>query len=277
MGEGSMPRWATQPFRNFIDHTTDIIQLTHASARGLSMLTAAPRLMEAVQKVEAYEIERSKAERNIGAEEAAKRLEQAREEATLARQEVDKGFPLLYSQALVSMWGSLEDLIHTFLAAWVMNEPNAKQADALQKLKVSLGEYEAYDDEEKGFYIVELLEKELRSPLKRGVSRFEQLLDSFGLSGAVEREVRENLFEVNHIRNVLVHRRGVADRRFVDACPHLGLSAGDKVTVDRQLFDQYSESIAAYVIHILERVTAYYEAEEAEAREVVGDTDEAPT
>ena len=237
MGGSKMPRWATQPFKDFIEHVQELTYITHASARGLSMLRAAPRLMEAVQKAEAYEIKRSEGEHNIGAEEAAKRLEQVREEAKLARQEADKGFPLLYSQALVSMWGSLEDLIHTFLAAWVTNEPKAKQVDALQKLKVSLGEYEALDDEEKGFYIVELLEKELRSPLKHGVSRFEQLLDSFGLSGAVDRGVRENLFEINHMRNVLVHRRGVADRRFVDACPHLGLSVGDKVTVDRQLFD----------------------------------------
>ena len=73
--------------------------------------------MEAVQKAEAYENDLSEGERNIGAKEAAKRLEQVREEAKLACEEVDKGFPLLYSQTLVSLWSSLEDLMHTFLAA----------------------------------------------------------------------------------------------------------------------------------------------------------------
>lgn len=97
-----MPRWAIQPFRDFLNHTQEVVQLAHVSARGLAMLRGAPELMEAVQKAEADEIELSEGERNISSEDEAKRLEQVREEAKLARQEVDKGFPLLYSQTLVS-------------------------------------------------------------------------------------------------------------------------------------------------------------------------------
>ena len=78
---------------------------------------------------------------------------------------------------------------------------------------------------------------------------------------------------MNHIRNVFVHRRGVADRRFVDACPHLGFSVGDPVSVDRQSFDRYSESVAKYVLHIVKRVTDYFEAKEADAGEAIEDTD----
>jgi hypothetical protein len=235
------------------------------------MLRGAPELMEAVQKAEADEIELSEGDRNISSEDAAKRLEQVREEAKLARQEVDKGFPLLYSPTLVSLWSSLEDLMHTFLAAWVTHTPGAKQAEALQKLKVKLSEYEALDEEEKGFYIVELLEREGRSPLKQGASRFEHLLDSFALAGAVDSDVRESLFEMNHIRNVLVHRRGVVDKRFVDACPHLGFSIGDSVSVDRRSFDRYSNSVAKYVLQVFSRVRDCFDATAADEGEVIED------
>jgi hypothetical protein len=235
------------------------------------MLRGAPELMEAVQKAEADEIELSEGDRNISSEDAAKRLEQVREEAKLARQEVDKGFPLLYSPMLVSLWSSLEDLMHTFLAAWVTHTPGAKQAEALQKLKVKLSEYEALDEEEKGFYIVELLEREGRSPLKQGASRFEHLLDSFALAGAVDSDVRESLFEMNHIRNVLVHRRGVVDKRFVDACPHLGFSIGDSVSVDRRSFDRYSNSVAKYVLQVFSRVRDCFDATAADEGEVIED------
>lgn len=266
-----MPRWAIQPFRDFLNHTQEVVQLAHVSARGLAMLRGAPELMEAVQKAEADEIELSEGDRNISSEDAAKRLEQVREEAKLARQEVDKGFPLLYSPTLVSLWSSLEDLMHTFLAAWVTHTPGAKQAEALQKLKVKLSEYEALDEEEKGFYIVELLEREGRSPLKQGASRFEHLLDSFDLAGAVDSDVRESLFEMNHIRNVLVHRRGVVDKRFVDACPHLGFSIGDSVSVDRRSFDRYSNSVAKYVLQVFSRVRDCFDATAADEGEVIED------
>jgi hypothetical protein len=51
MGGRKMPRWAIQPFRDFLNHTQEVVQLAHVSARGLSMLRGAPELMEAVQKL----------------------------------------------------------------------------------------------------------------------------------------------------------------------------------------------------------------------------------
>lgn len=185
-------------------------------------------------------------------------LESARKMAELAQREVDGGFALLHSQAVVSLWSSLEDLLRTFLARWLANEASAKQADSVQKLKITLGEYESMDEEERSFYVVELLERELQSPLRHGVSRFESVLEPFGLSGRIGKATQKDIYELYHVRNVLVHRRGFADRRLIQACPWLGVEVGDPLVVSHKMYAGYSKAVADYVLELIQRVRVHF-------------------
>jgi hypothetical protein len=56
--------------------------------------------------------------------------------------EVDSDFPLLHGQSTIAMWSSLEAWVRSFVANWLANEPEAWQAEAVQKLKIRLGELE---------------------------------------------------------------------------------------------------------------------------------------
>ena len=75
------------------------------------------------------------------------------------------------------------------------------------------------------------------------------------MSGSVEEHVKRTLFEMNQVRNVLVHKRGIADRRLVEACPWLNLSLGDSVKVDHKMFQRYDEAVQKYVLTIMDRVS----------------------
>lgn len=138
-------------------------------------------------------------------------MKSANKEAELARRELNDEFPLLHAQTTIALWSALEAAIRLVLVRWLQNYKQAMEVEEIQKLRVRIGEYERLEGEDRFSYILDRLEQELAAPLKAGSTRFELLLNPFSLSRPVDKDVRRNLFELNQIRNVLVHlvkRRG---------------------------------------------------------------------
>lgn len=244
------PPWATEPFKEFVDNTERLGNLLHLCISGISVLRGMPGIVEAIEKAEPGD-----------PQQAAGKLESAKKQAELAQREVDEGFPLLRAQTVISLWSALEATIRTFLARWLENNEQALAVDPVQKLRVKIGEYEKLQGEDRYFYILDRLEQETSAPLKCGVTRFEVLLEPFGLSGAVSDEDRRNLFELNQVRNVLVHRSGVTDRRLPDACPWLGLSPGQALRLDDAMMGRYFQSSIQYTVDIVVRLGEYFGAD----------------
>jgi hypothetical protein len=86
------------------------------------------------------------------------------------------------------------------------------------------------------------------------INRFELLLEPFGLSGPVSETTKRGLFELNQVRNSLMHRAGKADRRLIEACPWLNLSAGQTVNLTGDAYKRYQEAAFDYVTEIIIRI-----------------------
>lgn len=241
------PLWAMEPFKKFVDNSERLANLLHLCASGISVLRGMPRIVEVIEKIEQGD-----------PQQAARKLESAKKQADLAQREVDEGFPLLRAQTVISLWTALEATIRTFLARWLENNEQAFAVDPVQTLRVKIGEYEKLQGQDRYFYIVDRLEQETSAPLKLGITRFEVLLKPFGLSEAVSDEDRRNLFELNHVRNALVHRSGVTDRRLTDACPWLGLSPGQALRLDDAMMSRYFHSSMQYTTDIVVRLGEYF-------------------
>src|SRR5688572_28403932 len=112
------------------------------------------------------------------------------------------------AQSAVSLWGSLELLIRDLWLDGFRTNQTCSKKRPLRSLRITLGVYEGVAPEDRANYLLDILEREVAAVLKPGVGRFEVLLESFGLSGAVPESVRRCLFELSQVRNVLVHRRG---------------------------------------------------------------------
>ncbi|MDQ5873165.1 MAG: hypothetical protein M3547_13280 [Acidobacteriota bacterium] len=249
-----VPSWAKKPFEEFLDATERLDQLVHLSVRGIAALRGMPQLLEAIADARG-ELR--------GTDEAAQetdpdRLTHARKEAELAQREVDEEFPVLHGQATIAVWAALESAVRLFVARWIENYKPASEVEEVQKLRVKLGEYERLQGEERYFYIVDRLEQELSSPLRSGVTRFETLLSPFGLSAEVDETARRDIFELNNVRNLLVHRSGIADRRFVDACPWLGLKVGERLKLDHRAYSRYGHAAVAYATQLIYRVGDHF-------------------
>jgi hypothetical protein len=242
--------WAGRPFFRVLDDLERADVLLHLAMQGIATLTTLPRLVEALAPFEGIR------DLNVESDHPKLTVEGAKATAEFAEREVDSGFSLLHAQAAIALWVSLEDVVRTFLATWLHNEPGAKQVDAVQKLKISVMDYEAMDEEERCLYIVELLEREAAA--RHGIERFECLLRPFGLSGAFQEEPRRDLYELYHVRNLLVHRAGRVDRRFAKACPWLGLTPGEIYVVDHTSYGRYHAATVQYITEIVYRVREHF-------------------
>jgi hypothetical protein len=258
-----VPSWAGEPFSSFIRDLNRAVNFYFLTKNGLSEIAGkAQRLDELSAEVRRLNEE---CRRRIGPElahlwedkEDPEADERIREASRLAKIEVDEGFPTLHRQVALSVWSSLEWLISDFLANWLANDPKTLTIEGVRKIKVSIAELENLSGMEKYYYLLSEIERDAKSGLKQGVDRFESTLQVFGLSGSAP-ETKRDLFEFGHVRNVLVHRNGVADARFVQACPWLALSAGQAVTVDEARLIRYIHAAQDYVKLLAGRVKSRF-------------------
>ena len=89
----------------------------------------------------------------------------------------------------------------------------------------------------------------------------EYLLGLLGLSGPVEENLKKTIWEMNHIRNVLVHRASCADVRLVEACPWLGLKVGEPVIVKHEALERYGSALVEYTMQIARRLGKHYDVD----------------
>jgi len=243
-----LPEWITDHFNESLNSHALLMQITGISARGISVLLGIPKVVKVLADVNG----------NTDQPDTVKQLERAQKEAELASTEVEKDFPVLHGLAVVALWSWMEHFVKGFVALWLTHRRDALDVQAVQKLRVRLGEYLQLRKAEQAQFLVELLEQELASPLKRGASRFESLLQPFGLSFQLPDGCGQTLFELQQVRNAIAHRSGRADRRLRSACPWLKLKINQPVLVSRKMLNAYSEAASKFLLCFLYRVGDVY-------------------
>lgn len=243
-----LPVWITDHFEESLNSLELLMQITDISARGISVLRGMPKIVKVLADVKG----------NSDHPDSVEKLDRAQKEAELASTEVEKDFPVLHGLAVVALWSWMEHSVKGFVALWLAHRHDALDAPAVQKLRVRLGEYLQLQKAEQAQFLVELLEQELASSLKRGATRFEALLQPFGLSFQLPDGCAETLFELQQIRNAIAHRNGRADRRLRSDCPWLKLKINQPVLVSRKMLHAYSGAAGEFLLAFLYRVGDIY-------------------
>lgn len=246
-----LPKWVTDYFTESLNSHELLMQITDISARGISVLCGMPKIFKVLADVEG----------NLDYLDSAKKFERVQKEAELASTEVEKDYPVLHGLAVVALWSWMEHCVKGFVALWLMHRRDALDVPAVQKLRVRLGEYLQLQKAEQAQFLVELLEQELASSLKRGATRFESLLQPFGLSFQLPDGCGDTLFELQQIRNAIAHRNGRVDRRLRSECPWLKLKINQPVLVSRKMLHAYSGAAGEFLLALLYRVGDVYSAD----------------
>lgn len=216
----------------FLRRREQILQLVGVTGHALRHMEGAARLSEVLKR-------------------SPDVVDRIRDIETLALAEIKSDMPLLHGAAVVLIWGSLEAAIRDFLVRWMARNPSARLVPELRNVRVRVAEYESFDGEDRMRYLVSVLERELGASLKPGAGRFDCLLQVFGFRPQISDEQRRNLNELAAVRNVIVHRAGIADDRLLTLCPWLPAKVGDVVLVDGAAFGRYVHAASEYAAEIL--------------------------
>lgn len=227
-----------EPFEKIFLHRRDqILQFVWVTDFGLRSLNGAARLTKLLRKPDEH-------------------ITRAQEAEDLAAGEVAADLPLIHSSASVLMWGALEAAFRDFLVRWLVTYPSARLVQEFNNIRVRLTEYESFSGEDKMRYLLGILERELAAALKPGVGRFECLLKPFGIHPNITTQERRDICELAAIRNVIVHRAGIADARLLELCPWLNQQIGNPVLVGREAFLRYVEATSNYAASLIESARA---------------------
>ncbi len=227
---------------SFMDEMEKYHDIMDVSLRGLSISKAMPKVVDAIAKVQGESDEIESSRKN------AERI------ATLAKEEIDSGFPFFHNQAVLILYSQLEGAIKRFIIDFFSIEGVLSSIDKLKKIKIPLTEYYNLNEIEKMDFLFQQYEKNESIGLQYGVTRFEALLKPIGFSGEVKENISKDIFELSQIRNNLLHRGGVADKYFIDSCPWLDYKVGDKIRLNSVQYERYFNSVMKYLVQIVIRL-----------------------
>lgn len=259
-----LPNYAADPLRRFLECMRACERLVHMSMEGISMLRGVPKILEVLERVRpliesANEESANEALTASGPRKVLTRLERARAEADFAQKECDDGFPLLHAHTLMGLWGAFEAAIEDMVVGILSNESELLKEPAIGRLRMSVAEYETLDKEERMRAILGEIQRNVSSGAKEsGVGIFQSVLEKIGLAGQVPGDLSKTMWEIQNVRNCLVHRSGIADRRLITNCPWLNLKIGDSVVVKHGELARYVAAMCEYVVVLSLRLGARY-------------------
>ena len=239
--------WSKEPLIRLATFTSQVADWIVVSIAGIKYLHGSPAMASELAAVITQSTHKPQIE--VDDPDAVKAL-------AMAKAEVEADFPLLYNSAVVSLWGALEASIEDLLVAYLLTFPQAWEEPQFSNVKVSLAKFHLLDAEERARLLLAELGVKLGVGQKKGVAGFEDQLNLIGASGPVPDSVSRALFEMQQMRNVIVHRLGIADRKVCSSCPWLGLTPGESIKVNDDLASKYISAVMDYGIIVLNRLTA---------------------
>lgn len=182
----------------------------------------------------------------------------AKKDAEFAKKQVDLGFPTLLAHTTISLWSALEALIQDVALLWLKINPDALQSDRLKNIKISLADFLSLDDEQRLRRLIGEIERHKRGEGLAGVQRFEEILNAVGLGGRVSKELSKTLYELSRVRNLIIHKGGMVDVEFLNACPWFQIKEGHEFRVDTDSIIKYSDGVREYSKLIWRRIARKY-------------------
>jgi hypothetical protein len=230
-----------------VDDVQTLRMFVHVCLSGLHNSLHATRVVDVLK--ESHEM-RGKPERYSSDEYYREAKKQAAREEAFGKQQESKGFSYLYGVATIKLWSILEATIDAVALECIQTPDRCSDTKLLAGLKGPLFEFLQSSADERAEFLVGQLKQEVRASIQKGIGRFEAILAPVGMGGDVPDVVRRTIFELSEVRNVLVHRRGFADKRFVSNCPWFGVGSGDELLLTQERFELYDLAVSYYFFEI---------------------------
>jgi hypothetical protein len=202
-------------------------------------------------------------QRRTGGSWAERTVEKSKQlDERFLRDQKTHGYPILWNHAVSTFWNQLEAFVEDFAGMIIDHDPDVVRASTstlLQDVHTKLMKKPPPSDEWASRAVHLIKQRTASQGLQsQGARRFEEVLDILGLARAeseVPPQMDERLGELSAIRNVLAHRRGRIDARFIrDVARVQGqVSLGDEVRLNFVAATVYGMTAVSYGAIVLRR------------------------
>jgi hypothetical protein len=190
-------------------------------------------------------------------EELVRIREKAGEVEVFARQQKEDGFTYLFGLAIIRLCSILEALVYDLVVDFISRPEECKDKDLIYGLKGPLLEFATASPEQQADFLAERLKDAVNAGLKPGIGRFESMLEPIGLGGGIDPDVRRVLFELSQVRNAIVHKGGITDKRFAKSCQWLNIKVGKPLKINSQNFFMYRVAVYCYAVELRLRIIGF--------------------
>lgn len=236
-GESSEPpnAWLLDPIAQCTEYLAEEIMVAALSERGLIALNNLPFVLKAASH--ALKSTQAKAAMN-------KLLSESPGDARFAQEEITKEFPKTRAHSSIGFWAAIESCVEEVMINHLSRVPDAYEimAERFPNAKHKHNPRRSEEDNHRKY--VKDVESTLNEP--NVVRRYQLLLGAFHLSPELQPAHVDVLTELSEVRNVILHRRSMVDRRFLEKCPHLKLSVGQKYSIDRETYLRFYDACSEF-------------------------------
>lgn len=226
-----------------LNDLTDVRDLFYMTIDGLHMVSTRKNSLKVLIKT-------SKSKEEV--EELEAELESAERDAGLYKKHEDDNFTNVTEMYVVYLWGKVDNLIKDVLTEYIDLDDFSKY-DKIPAINLPLAVL-SMTDREKKYYIISQIEQKLNISLKQGVAKFEEMLKVFDMGGNIPKKLRDKLFELSNVRNIIAHNSSFADDRFISNCPWMGYSVGERLKLSPEYFGECHRAVFDYLMHITFRL-----------------------
>jgi len=170
-----------------------------------------------------------------------------------AAQELGSGMSYLNSLMVVRLLTVVETVVADAVVWVLQTRPDLMTRTGVRKIEGPLVDFVAASEGERAEFLASALAQETRAPLKVGVGRFEVLLEVVDLGGEVKAPGRRAMLELVEVRNIVVHRNGRADAKFLERCPWIEASVGRQLVIKDEMLRRYATAATYYVLELVRR------------------------
>lgn len=164
--------------------------------------------------------------------------------------EAEHGYPYLYSLASIKIWSILESGVDDLAIECIKSLDKCADIELIRGLKGPLLEFLDASEDDKNEFLIAELKIAVKAQFKPGIAKFEALLKPLGLGGEVADIVSKVFIELVQTRNLIVHKKGIVDKKFITACPWVNIKLGDKIFLTRNIYLKYLNAAFWYFFEL---------------------------
>ena len=176
------------------------------------------------------------------------------EAITILNGEEKSGYSFLLAGATINTYTYLEAAIHSLVIGYIQSAEKGGDHPVLQSIQVPYAAFRSLSEEEQWAYLYDQYERAVGAGLKQGIRRFESLLEPLGFSGPRSEAVDDVIYELAQVRHLLLHKGGLVDKKFTEACPWYASQLGRKLTITPEMFDNYNHAVMEYISILMKRI-----------------------